>query len=95
MNNGGFPIFGNQWPNGINETVSDAHVCIYPNPANNLVHIDGIEVSEVQVYNVLGQSVRSVQGSNEINVSGLSEGVCLLRISDANGIVYTKKITIR
>ena len=95
MNNGGFPIFGNQWPNGINETVSDAHVCIYPNPANNLVHIDGIEVSEVQVYNALGQSVRSVQGSNEINVSGLSEGVCLLRISDANGIVYTKKITIR
>ncbi len=95
MNNGGFPIFGNQGPNGINETVSDAHVCIYPNPANNLVHIDGIEVSEMQVYNALGQSVRSVQGSNEINVSGLSEGVCLLRISDANGIVYTKKITIR
>lgn len=95
MSNGGFPLFGSQWPNGINESVSDAHVCIYPNPANSLVHVEGIEVSEVQVYNALGQMVSIVKGSNEINVSGLASGIGLLRIADANGNVYTKKIMIR
>ena len=33
--------------------------------------------------------------TNEISVAGLAEGVYLLRIVDADGIVYTNKITIR
>ena len=93
MSNGGFPLFGSQWPNGINESVSDAYVCIYPNPSSNLVHIEGIEVSEVQVYNALGQLVKTIQGSNEIPVADLPQGVYLLRIADADGKVYTNKIT--
>jgi hypothetical protein len=95
MSNGGFPLFGSQWPNGINESVSDAYVCIYPNPTSNLVHIEGIEVSEVQVYNALGQLVKTMQGSNEIPVVDLPQGVYLLRIVDDEGKVYTNKITKR
>ena len=95
MSNGGFPLFGSQWPNGINESDSNAYVCIYPNPTSNLVHIEGIEVSEVQVYNALGQLVKTIQSSNEIPVADLPQGVYLLRIVDDEGKVYTNKITIQ
>jgi hypothetical protein len=49
----------------------------------------------VQVYNALGQMVKTVRGTNEIDVEGLAEGVYLLRITDADGKVYTNKITKR
>ena len=95
MSNGGFPLFGSQWPNGINGSDSNAYVCIYPNPTSNLVHIEGIEASDAQVYNALGQLVKTIQGSNEIPVADLPQGVYLLRIVDDEGKVYTNKITIQ
>ena len=49
----------------------------------------------MKVYNVLGQMVKTVRGTNKISVSGLPEGVYLLRILDADGKVYTNKITIQ
>ena len=52
-------------------------------------------VDEVQLYNALGQMVKTVRGTNEIDVADLVEGVYLVRIMDAEGKVYTNKITIR
>jgi hypothetical protein len=70
-------------------------VNVYPNPTNGRVKIDGVEVAEVQVYNALGKLVKTVQGKNEIDLSGLVNGVYLVRITDAEGKVCTNKITIR
>jgi hypothetical protein len=71
------------------------HVSIYPNPAKGKVIIEGIQAAEVEVYNALGQLVKSERNSNEISVEGLAEGVYLVRIMDAEGKVYTNKITKR
>ena len=68
---------------------------LYPNPAREKVTIEGIETAKAQVYNALGQLVKTVRGTNEIDLSGLVEGVYLLRISDADGKVYTNKITVQ
>lgn len=68
-------------------------VLLYPNPAKETVLIEGANASEVQVYNVLGQMVKTVRDSNAISVADLSYGVYLLRITDMNGMVYTDKIT--
>ena len=68
---------------------------VFPNPANGVVRIEGVVADEVQVYNALGQLVKTVLGANEIDVEGLAEGVYLLRIMDAEGKVYTNKITVR
>ena len=68
---------------------------LYPNPANGVVRIKGVLAAEVQVYNALGQLVKTVRGTNKIDLSGLVEGVYLLRIRDAEGKVYTNKITVR
>ena len=58
------------------------------------VTIDGVEAAEVQVYNVLGQLVKTVSNSNEIGVEGLPEGVYLLRITHAKGVLQAERITV-
>ena len=73
-------------------TTSINQVEVYPNPAKDRVAIKGIEAAEVQVYNALGQLVKSVRGTKEIDLSGLVEGVYLLRITDQEGNSYLEKI---
>ena len=80
---------------GVAEHEGTAAVAVYPNPTTDLVRIEGIESAEVQVCNALGQLVKTVRDANEINVAGLPEGVYLLRIADAEGNIYTNKITVR
>lgn len=79
---------------GVAETEA-GRVEVYPNPASETLRIDGLEADEILVYNALGQLVKVVRGTNEVNVSGLPEGLYLLRIKDAEGKVYTNKITKR
>ena len=80
---------------GVGENENGTKVAVFPNPANGLVCIEGVVADEVQVYNALGQMVKTVRETNEIDVADLVEGVYLVRIMDAEGKVYTNKITIR
>lgn len=78
---------------GIDE--STMAVEVYPNPARDFVRIEGMEAAEVQVYNALGQLVKTVQGSNEINVSDFAEGIYLLHITDAAGRSHAARVMVR
>ncbi len=80
--------------NGLDEP-AESPIAVWPNPVTEAIHIEGFEAAEVQVYNTLGQLVKTVCDANEINVAGLVEGVYLVRIADAEGKVYTNKITKR
>ena len=68
---------------------------IYPNPASEMIHIEGIEAVEIQVYNALGQVVKTVLGTNEIDLSGLVEGVYLVRIMDADGENHVARVMVK
>lgn len=70
-------------------------ISVFPNPANGELLIKGLEAAEVHIYNTLGQLVKMARRTNEIDASGLAGGIYLLRITDANGKVYTSRITIR
>ena len=74
------------------EETSQVQVTCYPNPATTTVTIDGLEAAEVQIYNAIGQLVETVRNSNEINVTGLAEGVYLVRILDAEGKNYVARV---
>ena len=63
---------------------------VWPNPAKDRVVIEGMKAAEVQVYNTLGQLVERVQGSNEINVSGLQEGLYFITVGN-----NTRKIIVK
>ena len=67
---------------------------VYPNPAWEKVTIDGIEVTEVKVYNALGQKVKTVRNTNEIPVSDLPQGFYLLRITNAMGVSQTERVMV-
>lgn len=77
------------------EENKDSEISVYPNPVRDRVVIEGIEAVEIQVYNTLGQVVKTVRGTNEIPVADLPQGVYMLRVTDADGKVYTNKITVR
>ena len=87
------PEYGTCTFDGVEET-KESGISIYPNPAKDRVIVEGIEAAEVEVYNALGQVVKTIQGTNEISVADLPQGVYLLRIADAEGKVYTNKIMI-
>ena len=84
---------GECW-DGVEETVEE-QVGVYPNPASDIVRVEGITVAEVQVYNSIGQLVKTVYDSNEINVAGLPEGVCQLRITDAEGRSHVVRVAVK
>ena len=73
----------------------DSEIFIYPNPAKEKVTIEGVEATEVEVYNALGQRVKMLRSSNEINVSGLPEGVYLVRITDIEGKKHVARVVAK
>ena len=77
------------------EEQSDSDLKLWPNPASQIVHIDGIDVNEVQIYNTLGQLVKTVRKSNEVSFEDLQQSVYLLRITDAEGLNHAARIIVK
>ena len=67
-------------------------ITVSPNPSSGLVQINGIDVAEVTVYNILGQIVKTERSTNEIDLEGLPQGIYTLRITDECSFVVTKKV---
>jgi hypothetical protein len=70
------------------------NIFIFPNPANDVVNILGIDVVNVKVFNNIGQIVLTQNNSNIINVSGLTNGIYLLSIETSTGCIIHNKIII-
>jgi hypothetical protein len=72
---------------------------LYPNPANDLLVIDweGRETYEINVYNILGQSVKVVEGQGDVrlDVSKYPKGQYFIRMTNQNEIqVFTKSFIV-
>ena len=66
---------------------------LYPNPANDYIHIEGLEAnSEVKIYNAMGALVKvvNVNANEEIGISELSDGLYVLRCGNAT-LRFVKK----
>lgn len=66
-------------------TLTGTNYAVYPNPAEDLITIDGLSNEAVSVVNLFGQTVIASINTNELNIAGLSEGTYLLKISKENG----------
>ena len=91
----GFDMYYIINPDGIEEDETSSVVSVFPNPSKGEITIEGVEIAEIKVYNGLGQMVKTFQGSNEINLSGLAEGIYLLRIMDAYGGNHVARVVKR
>ena len=95
---GGYTIYWSEplnkdWDNVIENDM--AEVTIYPNPADDYIHVETMCTSAVQriaIYNVTGQLVITSK-ETEIDVSELESGMYFVNILTDNGLI-TKKLTI-
>ena len=70
----------------IGDNPFELDVTIYPNPTDNYLFIEGNKNPiSISIYNLLGAEVISKSNTDKINVSELSNGVYVIRISDGIG----------
>ncbi len=70
-----------------------ANYKIYPNPTNGILYIESkLPISQISVFNLLGQLIETNQNTNQIDLSNAEAGVYLLNIEDEKGNSQTHKI---
>lgn len=80
------------------ETISTADALhVFPNPASNFIRVklDGnTPLANAQFLDISGKMIAApaIDSAGNIDVSGLANGVYLLRVTDSNGTQYTKEI---
>jgi len=75
-------------------TKNSAEVKVYPNPAENLMHIEAETEVNTALYSIEGKMVMKVKGQKKLDISSLSPGLYLLKITDATSgaIIYYSKL---
>ncbi|NNE26409.1 MAG: T9SS type A sorting domain-containing protein [Saprospiraceae bacterium] len=73
------------WANQVN---------VYPNPANELIHISGrMDFINIEILDFNGQGIFQSNNS-EISLSNISSGIYLIRINYPDGVVVKKLIKV-
>jgi hypothetical protein len=81
-------------------------ILIYPNPANDKIHIEmpyistGFSSVDIYLYNTEARIIEeqkniSLPNSNIINCGAIPEGLYLIKIVGKNGVEITKKIIVK
>ena len=89
LSNGGFPLFGHQWPNQIEETKKDGVFCIYPNPTNCVLFVEtqciaSLPTQTYRITNITGQILLfdSLTSENQqIDISSLPNGMYFITLN--------------
>lgn len=82
-----------------NDDFIAANVKVYPNPAKNIINVQSLVSStelNVNIYNLLGREVlnANINSTDSIDISALSQGVYLLKLSDEDGASFTRKLIV-
>lgn len=87
-------VITNEDPLGI-DGVENRECRVWPNPANNIIHIDAVQLQRVEMFTLKGSKVyeaayNGISGTVDIPVADLPAGVYGLRISTAAGMKGAK-----
>ncbi len=89
------PTDGQDLTTGMND-LADREISVYPNPANEVLHIDGLGLQKLVLMNYHGQVVyqnSNLLNTNSINIGHLSKGIYMLKIETDDG-TSVKKVVI-
>ena len=70
---------------------------VYPNPVTSgtvFINTDSSDVKSVSIFDVLGKQVLKTKTTNAVNVSALTSGVYIMKITE-NGATATRKLVIK
>lgn len=71
------------------------HLTIYPNPANNIIYLKGVDnMASVKAYSTSGALVKAFIHANYLDVTDLNNGIYIFAIEYENKTVH-KKVVIR
>ena len=77
---------------GLGSKFETSKLTLYPNPATNQIFISGQDIERVDIYNLLGILVKTVDKNTQtIDVSNLPTGNYIVKMTNGEGTV-TKKI---
>ncbi|MBP6038859.1 MAG: T9SS type A sorting domain-containing protein [Flavobacterium sp.] len=68
----------------------DQTVSVYPNPANDILHImmpTSVQLEKVEIFNTLGQLVGQ-KTDHDFSISELASGIHLLKITTSEGVIH-------
>jgi len=72
-----------------------SNINIYPNPAVDIIYIEGKNIETVEIFNVYGQSLKKVQIDNyreKIDISELPQGVYIFKVFSDKAVSINKVI---
>jgi len=81
-------------PNGIS-SADASKIEVYPNPTTSFVNVTNANGNTVEIFNIVGQKVLTSKITSDIqsiNVTNLSSGSYIMKISNINGLVVNKQI---
>lgn len=81
----------------VNVNEKEQTVKIYPNPTMGVLNIEGEDMTNVEVYNTIGQCVmmREVNGNSvQLSTEGLSTGLYIVRIHANNGTMENHTFSV-
>ena len=83
-------------PTGFSDLLDNYNIVVFPNPTNGTLRIQGKNaLNLISLTNYIGEIIftKQVSGvSYDLDLSGLTEGVYFLQLTDENGSIITKKI---
>ena len=92
FNDGGI-CFSSLSVNGVElglEGLSFSDLKIFPNPATNIIFVDGVQnIKSIKVYSILGSLEKEVFNTNQVDIYELSTGIHLIKVD--NGIHMISK----
>ena len=75
---------------GIEEVNNKVNVEVYPNPVLDLLNVNGKNIKMVEVIDMNGRTVLTSERAGRINMSTLSEGVYMVRVTTGKGVATEK-----
>ena len=76
----------------INSPYFNSDIAIYPNPANEMITVSGInKLKRIEIYDISGKLLMS-ETKTHIVISNLPKGIYVLKIIDTNDFMVTKKL---
>jgi hypothetical protein len=75
----------------VQETALTNDIQIFPNPANNVFHVRGDNISEIEILNLAGVLVFKNNSTTQIDMTNFKNGIYLVRIKQGN-ITVVKKL---